>query len=470
MYNSLSQKVLDFLRNKGLVKSGEKLVVAVSGGPDSVCLLHILVNLRSELGVVLHVAHLNHRLRGKDSDADAVYVAGLARRRGLPATITSRDVEAYRKKKRISLEEAAREVRYDFLADVAQKTGAAQVAVGHTADDHVETVLMHLIRGSGTQGLRGLRPLTTYGDLTIIRPLLTLTRRETMDCCRQQRLRPRRDASNFSPEPFRNRIRHYLLPELRKYNPQINEALLRTAAIAADDMDYIENEAELLWNKVARQEKGAVIINKKGLTALPPALQRHVLRRAIGAVRGNLKDIEAGHIEAVLNALGKPAGKVIGLPSGLNFTIESDRYVLATDSLALCPLPPLENEVELNIPGRTVLPGWDIEAEITAASEYKKEKGGNADFTAYFDFERTGSRLTVRSRRPGDRFRPLGLRHYKKLNQYMIDAGIPRSWRRRVPIVATPEQIIWVAGWRTDERVKVTNKTLKALRLEFRRR
>jgi tRNA(Ile)-lysidine synthase len=218
VFSSLTQQVLDFIREKGLVKSGEKLVVAVSGGPDSVCLLHILADLRSELGVELHVAHLNHRLRGKDSEADAAYVAGLTRRLGLPATVASSDVEAYQKKKHISLEEAAREVRYDFLAEVARKMGAARVAVGHTADDHIETVLMHLLRGSGTGGLRGMRPLTAYGDLIIIRPLLALSGRDTIAYCRQHRLRPRRDASNFSPEPLRNRIRHNLLPELRKYN------------------------------------------------------------------------------------------------------------------------------------------------------------------------------------------------------------------------------------------------------------
>lgn len=472
-YYSLTQRVLDYIREKRLLPGGQKLVVAVSGGPDSVCLLRILADLRHELGVALHVAHLNHQLRGAESEADAAYVAGLARRLHLPATIESRDVKDYRNQQRISLEEAAREVRYDFLGEVAEAVGAARVAVGHTADDHIETILMHLLRGSGTRGLRGLRPLSRWksacGDLTIIRPLLELTRRDTLAYCRRHRLKPRSDASNYSPEPFRNRIRRYLLPELRKYNPQIAEALLRTAAIAADDLDYIDSEVARLWNEVARKDKGAVIIDRKGLIALPPALQRYLLRRAIETVLGSLKDIEAVHIEDILNALEKPAGKAIGLPSGLNFTIEGDRYVLAPDSLSLCPLPPLENEAELTIPGRTGLTGWDIEAEIISGADFKEIKGKNPDFTAYFDFNRTGSHITVRSRRPGDRFQPLGLRQPKKLNRFMIDARIPRSWRRRVPVVAAPEQIIWVAGWRIDERVKVTDKTLKVICIKFKR-
>jgi tRNA(Ile)-lysidine synthase len=448
-------------------------VVAVSGGPDSVCLLRILADLRRELGIELHVAHLNHRLRGEDSEADAAYVTGLARRLGLPATVESRDVKEYCKKKRISLEEAAREVRYDFLAEVAEAGGAARVAVGHTADDHIETVLMHLLRGSGTGGLRGLRPLSRLksarGDLVIIRPLLELDRRDTMAYCRRHRLRPRQDTSNESLEPFRNRVRHHLLPELRKYNPRIAGALLRTASIAADDFEFIESQVENIWNGIARREKGAVIIDRNAFTTLPAALQRHLLRRAVEAVRGSLKDIGAGHIEAVLNALGKPAGRAIGLPSGINFTIEKDRFVLAPDSLALCPFPPLESETGLNIPGRTRLPGWDIVAEIIAASELEGVVDTDTGLTAYFDFARTGNRLTVRSRRPGDRFQPAGLGQPKKLNRFMMDAGVPRSWRRRVPIIAGEAQIIWVVGWRGDERVKVTGKTSKVLRLELRR-
>ena len=171
---SPEQKVLAFIKENKLVARGEKLVVAVSGGPDSVCLLYILAALRQELGIDLHIAHLNHQLRGKDSDADARYVTALAKKLNIPATIASRDVKAYQKQNRLSLEEAAREVRYDFLAGVAIEIGATKVAVGHTSDDHIETILMHLIRGSGTKGLGGLSPLNKLklpgGSLTVIRP------------------------------------------------------------------------------------------------------------------------------------------------------------------------------------------------------------------------------------------------------------------------------------------------------------
>ncbi len=468
--NTIESRVLDFIRKEGLAVTGQKLVVAVSGGADSVCLLYVLADLQKELDISLHVAHLDHQLRGSQSRGDAGYVAGLARRLGLPATVESRDVRPYRQKHRLSLEEAAREVRYAFLAEVAGRVEAERVAVGHTADDHVETILMHLIRGSGLGGMRGLRPLSQQvfsgRSFTIIRPLLGLDRQDTAAYCRKHRLRPRTDASNLSVEPFRNRIRLELLPELRRYNPRIDEALMRMARLAAADLDFIEDEAAKQWGEVAREEGDRVFLDREKLAALPPALQRHLLRAAVAKRLGGLKDIEAGHIEDLLDALEKPAGKIISLPEGLNFVIEPDRFLLAGDAVASCPFPPLEGEATLNIPGRTSLPGWNIHAEILSPAGEPASSSDGLD--AIFDFARTGDKLVVRPRRPGERFQPLGLGGTKKLTEFMIDAGIPRAWRRRVPIVASPEGVIWVVGWRIDERVRLTEDTRRVLHLAFR--
>jgi tRNA(Ile)-lysidine synthase len=467
------QKVLDFIRSERLASRGEKLLVAVSGGPDSLCLLYVLVELREELDIELHIAHLNHQLRGKDSADDARYVAGLAHRLGISATIESWDVKAYRKEHHLSLEEAAREVRYSFLARVVRAVGSSWVAVGHTADDHIETVLMHLLRGSGTRGLRGLLPTSKWnsgaGSLKIIRPLLVLSREETIDFCRQRHLRPRTDISNRSPALFRNRIRRYLLPVLRKYNPQVAGALQRTARIAADDFVFIDGEVDRCWDKIVRKQKGAVIIDKKGLGALRLALKRYLLLRAVESVLGSLKDIGAGHIEDMLDALHRPAGRTIGLPFGLTFIVEYGRYILTKTPASLYPLPPLENEITLNIPGRTRLSGWVVDAALLPPARVTVGDERNYGFSAYFDFAHTGDRISVRSRLPGDRFQPLGMDRPKKLNRFMMDARIPQLWRQFIPIVASPEQVIWVVGHRIDERVKVTGTTLKVLHLEFRR-
>ncbi len=469
--STLEQRVLRFIEEHHLVSPGEPLSVAVSGGADSVCLLHVLFALKNELGVELHVAHLDHRLRGAESRADAEYVAHLAQRLALPATIEERDVKAYQVERRISLEEAAREVRYRFLAETAKSIGARQVAVGHTVDDHIETILMHLIRGAGTRGLRGLQPSNLWQSLeksvTVVRPLLTVSRQETADYCRSHDLNPRIDSSNLSLSPLRNRIRQQLLPLLRNYNPQIADALLRTARISGDELAFIDEEASKIWSEVAQEKEKAIVLDKEKFYRLPLALKRHLLRVAIEKLVGNLKDIEACHIEEIVSALAKPAGKRVSLPAGLLFTIEYDKYLLGTDPAALSPFPVLEGEFPLKIPGETSLPDWHVEASIIPPDAMKETE---SDYEAYLDFGLTGNRLLVRCRKPGDRFQPLGMDQPKKLSEFMIDAKIPHSWRDRVPIVCSQKHILWVVGWRIDDRVKVTEETKQVLFLKFKRR
>jgi tRNA(Ile)-lysidine synthase len=466
---TLEQRVLGFTQQHHLVSGGEKLLVAVSGGPDSVCLLHILVGLQEELKVRLHVAHLNHQLRGTESEADADYVSDLGRQWGIPVTTERRDVKGYQKQQRLSLEEAAREVRYNFLTEVAGTIGAKRVAVGHTRDDHIETILLHLIRGAGTRGLRGLQPYTKWksktGSLIVIRPLLEISHQETEDYCHYHQLVPRLDASNLSLSPLRNRVRHQLLPLLQSYNPRIAEALLRTASIASDDIDFVDRETSRLEDRIAQQEGKTVILDRKRFDRLPSTLKRYLLRAAVEKLLGSAKDIEMRHIEEMIAALTKPAGKRLSLPGGLIFSLGYDQYQLATDMTSLSPFPKLAGEVQLNIPGQTLIPGWRIEASIVD----QKQMTGKDDFTAYFDLSKTGDRLLVRSRRRGDRFQPLGLSQPKKVGEFMIDAKIPQAWRGRIPVVCLPEQILWVVGWRIDDRMKVSENTKQVLRLEFKR-
>jgi len=467
---SLEQRVLPFIRQHNLVIGKVPLVVAVSGGADSVCLLHVLLGLKAELGAELHVAHLDHQLRGADSRADARYVADLARRLGVPATIERRDVQGHHSRRGASLEETAREVRYAFLAEVAKTIGADRVVTGHTLDDHAETVLMHLIRGTGTGGLRGLQPVNSWqtaaGILTIVRPLLEVTRQETSEYCRRRRLRPRFDVSNLSLSPLRNRIRHQLLPLLTDYNPRIVDALVRTARIAGDDLRLLDELVAQSWREVVRWQADTFILDKTGFLGLPVSLQRSLLRRAIGELLGSPKDIEARHIEEVLAGLTLPPGSLINLPGGLLFSVDYDRYLIGTDQSGLCPFPELTREFPLKIPGETLVPGWCIKAAIIKPTEMEKEYNG---FTAYFRLDAVGDGVVVRSRRRGDRFQPLGMDRMKKLGEFMIDARVPRAWRDRVPVVCSPRCIMWVVGWRIDDRLKVTASTDKVLRLQFSR-
>ena len=493
----LETRVIDFIQQHNLISSGEIVVVGVSGGADSVCLLHILARWQSKLDIKLHVAHLNHQLRGVESEADAKYVANLAGKLDIPVTVGKRDVAAYKAERHCSTEEAARELRYDFLAKVADDIGANRVAIGHTRDDQVETILMHILRGTGTSGLRGLEPCSPFPfchsepkaknlGLVVIRPLLNVTRKETLNYCQEHQLKPRIDSSNLSLSFFRNRLRLELLPLLREYNPNIDQALLRLAEIAGSDISYLEQQAFQLWDEVARREEDAIYLDKGKIVALPIALQRQLLRLAIARLVGDTRDVEANHIEAIRSLLSKPVGKRTSLPHGLVCWNGYDEVVIAvsqspeanesTQDLGLstfrlfCPFPLLQGVFSLKVRGETVLPGWRVIASIVGEQVPSLSLRGTkcrSNLVAEFDLHRVGTELFVRQRQPGDGFHPLGMNLPKKLQHFMVDAKIPLLWRERIPIVCSPQQIIWVVGWRIDDRVKVTEGTKEILRLEF---
>ncbi|HAZ32167.1 MAG TPA: tRNA lysidine(34) synthetase TilS [Dehalococcoidia bacterium] len=498
----LPRRVERFIAGHGLIDG--PLVVGVSGGADSVCLLHVLCRLRDKLGLDLHVAHLNHQLRGAEADADAEHVSNLARQLGIAATIETRDVKAYQSATRSSLEEAAREVRYAFFADVAQATGAGAVAVGHTADDQAETLLMHLIRGTGLLGLRGMQPLSRWRlpltsfrgwldgtQLTVIRPLLEISREETEAYCAACELSPRLDSSNISSKYLRNRIRAELMSVLLEYNPGIRDSLRRAARTVAADIAHLDEEVARLWDSVAVERPDAVALDNQAFSVLSPALQRHLLRSVLGQLLGDLRDIELVQIEALLKVMERPAGKRLSLPGGLAFHGGYTESLITRAEHAPCPLPPLAGEHKLVIPGETMLSGWRVKTKVIEdkpwpvgdagynhASRIEDFWGdpviGGKDFcrTSYkacLDFDLTGTQFVVRSRRDGDRFQPLGMGASKKLQDFMVDAKIPRAWRDRVPLVCAGEQIIWVVGWRIDHRVRVTDSTRRVLCLEFER-
>ena len=325
--DKIAQAVHCFVVLNSLVRAKETVVVGVSGGADSVCLLHILVSLRERLDITVHVAHLNHLLRGAESEGDARYVSRLAKKLGVAATIESRDVKTYQAEHRLSLEDAARQVRYRFFAEAAERIGADRVAVGHTSDDQTETILMHLVRGAGPTGLLGMRPLTVWtspglSGLTVIRPLLAVSREETRAYCREHRLAPRQDSSNLSLSQFRNRIRQELLPLLRGYNPRIGEALIRNADTLAADLSFIEEYVSKVWPKVASEENGAIVLDRDSVVSLHSAVQRHLLRRVTREVLGDLEDIEWKHIEKMRDGLTLRKGKRVILPRRLTLSVE----------------------------------------------------------------------------------------------------------------------------------------------------
>lgn len=468
----LQDKVLSYIHKYELFYPGEKVVVAVSGGPDSVCLLHLLNSIKHQLGIHLCAAHLDHKLRGEASKQDTQYVAGLAKRLKVKAIVASGDVATYRMQKKLSLEEAAREIRYEFFARVVDNQEAGCVAIAHSRNDNIETIMLHILRGTGISGLQGLQPHTVLqigGEkraLNVVRPLLEVSRPEIDGYCRKFRLRPRYDESNSSVTFRRNRIRHELLPVLESYNPRIDEALLRLANIAHEQMEYLNEQTAHAWSEIVEAFEGFLSLDSRKMAQLPGILQRQLLRWSAKYLCGDLRDIESEHIEEMLKFLHKPAGKVLHLPRFLRLQKEHGHLILRLEGRDLCPFPILKDEYSIKVPGETTLPGWLIKTEILAAKGHTYDSGG---FVASFDFARTGRQLKLRPRRPGDVFHPLGMPQSKKLHHFMSDAAIPRLWRDNLPLVCAEGNIIWVAGWRIAEPYKITLATLKILRISLHR-
>jgi len=326
----LARSVLAFIRQHNLVPAGRTLVVGVSGGPDSICLLHLLAQCRGQLGISLHVAHLNHLLRGAESDGDADYVTKVANDLDLEITVERGDVRSYRARHHLSLEDAARRLRYQLFADVADRLGTDLVAVGHTADDQVETILMRLVRGTGARGLQGMQPVTVWPflgrrGLTVIRPLLIVKRKETEEYCLRHGLEPRIDSSNLLLHQLRNRVRHELLPLLRRYNPRIDEALLRTAYALSGELSFVEEHISRAWSESVIEREGGFLVDKKRFAELHPALQRHLLREVAGRLLGSLEDVEWKHIERMRTSFGLRTGKQVILPRRLVLCVEKEK-------------------------------------------------------------------------------------------------------------------------------------------------
>jgi tRNA(Ile)-lysidine synthase len=468
----LENLVARALLRAGYSGNDTTLVVGVSGGPDSSALLYCLHRLSKSHRLRLHLAHLNHDFRGEEAEADARFVAALAEELGLPATVEKRDPVAYQRERRISsFEQAARELRYGFLAEVAKKAQSPAVAVGHTADDLAETVLLHILRGTGLHGLRGMTEVSAWPwpadvkEVSLFRPLLEATKVEAALYCRELGRGFREDSGNYLPQFTRNRVRHHLMPLLAaEYNPRVREALVRLSHTAALELDYLEQETDRVWPQVLSSAPdstpGALQFNRQKLAALHPALQRMLLRRGYVYLRGDARRLQESHLQAMSEmARGNAAGRTLELPDGLKLHSTYHHLVLSRDSRLPCPFPPLEGEYLLNLPASegqiaiTELDGWRVTSQILPPQQ-RQPSSGDA-FTAYLDFDSLGKEIYIRSSQPGDRFQPLGMAQQKKLQDFFTDARVPQDWRDRVPLLVSAPGIAWVVGYRIVEWAKI---------------
>jgi len=443
-------KVRSVIEKYKLVAGGDSVLVACSGGPDSLALVHIFYQLRADYNINLAVAHVNHMLRGSESDADAAFVAEFCARLDLPYFQTSVDVPGYVAGYGFSTEEAARILRYRYLRQIAKQLGGAKIAVGHHQDDQAETILLNLFRGAGSAGLTGMKPARDE----IIRPLLMVSRQEIDDYCHSHDLLPRLDSTNLKSDYSRNYLRIELMPLIkRRFNANISETLARTALLVSDEHEFIATQADKLWPEVVQESSGEdVNIDCLQLNSLHSALRREIFRKAIAKKRGDLKGITFFHVERLIElALNGSVGSVIELPGKL-VARKGYRQVVLTAALPAVPSPGIPAPgSELKVPGVTILPALGL---IVTARLFDVRPMEEEGVTATFPCAGLVPPLYVRTRQDGDRFWPAGSVGGKKLKSFFIDNKIPRENRDQIPIFCDQRGIFWVGGYRRAERTE----------------
>jgi tRNA(Ile)-lysidine synthase len=452
------RKVRDTLSRYGMLEPGELVIVAVSGGPDSVCLLDVLCELMVDLGIRLVVAHYDHGLRPSEDESETEFVRRLSLSMNLSFEIEK--ATHLNRGKGASLEERARAARYAFLEKMRRKHHARKIALGHNLNDQAETVIMRLLRGSGPSGLAGIPPSR---EDRIIRPLIEIKREEVLSYLEARGLTSMTDSSNLTPAHLRNRIRIELLPRLLEYQPRLIEHLGQLARILREEDRYldliVENwvESEVEW---ATEDE--VSLSLPSFNALPRALRSRVTRRLIKWIRKDLRRIGQDHILSVENlAAGPEPQGELTLPDGMRIRRTYDTLVFSS-------------EPDREPPGFHVLlegPGaYPVEGINRRVSLFEMERKGEPDMTgspwaAYLDADRIRYPLVLRNFRPGDRFIPLGMAGHKKVKDFFIDLKVPSETRASTPILTMEDTPIWVCGYRIDERFRVTPETVRILRV-----
>lgn len=483
------EKMARFCQKHALLAPHDHIVVGVSGGADSLCLLHLLLRLKSNLALTLTVAHLNHQLRGFASQTDEAFVKSIASQWQLPIFAQSQDVAKIASKQKQSLEEAARQTRYAFLNQVAATVGASKVAVGHQADDQAETVLMHFLRGTGLSGLRGMLPLSplpnqldseTASDQPspqLIRPLLDISRLEIEAYCQKHGLSARHDASNDETIFLRNRLRHDLLPYLESYNPNLRGLLQQTATIVAAEIELLEPQKKQAWQSILISETDdQLTLDLSAWLQLPLALKRATLRRTIKQLLGDLRNIGFEHIETTIQTIeqGHTSTQAC-LPRQLVISRTYDTLIAAKMGANPPPIstPYLTESSTLvvPIPGLITLPGtaWQLMTNLLPADELNPKQLKQAEaWEAYLDAARVGQTLKLRPRRPGDRLQPLGLGgRQQKVKTLMINAKIPANQRDHIPLLVSNNQVLWVCGYRVAEVAAIRLTTEQVVYFKF---
>lgn len=447
----------------GLLTEGDRVIVGVSAGVDSMVLMHLLNQLRQDFSLSLIIAHLNHGLRPEESKREAELVRKESLRLGLPFEYEELNVREFQEAKGISMQDAARRVRLQFFLQLLKKHEGNKIALGHHADDQVETILLRLLRGSGLKGLKGMLPIR---EGKVIRPLLEVWKEEIEAFASENSISFLLDSSNLGEDYLRNRIRQKLIPLIEKqYQPGFRKTLFRTSTRLRDEDDFIEKEAEKAYEKMAHQEGREISFKFSDFQFLPKAIQWRFLQKALESMRNksDRQDGDWSDVNRIQRRLQNfQASFSLELSHGLFIEKRYDNVSLKRGELKRF----LPFEVELLTPGRTFIREIAVEVVVEERLWRASESIDLSNNVAFLDYERIHFPLRMRNFKPGDRFHPLGAEGSQKLKEFFIDHKIPRMERAHIPLLISGEAIVWVVGHRIDERFKVTSKTKKILRVE----
>jgi tRNA(Ile)-lysidine synthase len=455
-------RTAEYIRDHSLIAAGDHVLAAVSGGPDSTALLHLLIDLRTHLGIErITVIHFNHKLRGNESEKDNDFVRAIAKNAGLDFRCDAADVRACAKANKLSMEMAAHNLRHSFFKRMKESLSADRIALGHTANDQAEEVLLRIIRGTGPAGLKAMRPGTADG---IIRPLLFANRDEILAYLHSHDLDYRNDSSNFEPFCQRNFLRLHVFPALRdQFHENVAGTISRYAELALEEESWWDAQVKTAWEISSPEElANGVRLDLNALRKLHPALLRRLLRYGLESVRGSLSGITSAHLEPLFSFISqeKP-GRSIRFPGEVEAVQRAGKLLIRKKEI---PAPPLL--LEIAHPG--TYPFGQFLFQVHTSSEPNPYRHSTPERNrVVMDAARIKWPLGIRSWKPGDRFCPAGMKGSKKLQDYFTDSRIPKEERPKVPILCDSEKICWVVGLRMDDRVRTGPETREIVTVQF---
>ena len=460
-------KVIEYIKENEIIKQGDKILVALSGGPDSVCLLHILHRLKEPFNLKLGAIHINHMLRGEEADNDEKYIIKLCDELGINHYVKRIDIEYVARDTNVSLEVAGRNERYQAFEEIKEKYEYNKIAVAHNANDQAETVLMRIMRGTGLEGLTGIKAKRADG---IIRPILCLNREEIEEYCEKNNLNPRIDASNYERIYSRNKVRLDILPYMKEnFNKDIIDTLNRMTLLLQKDNEFIEEYSNKCYNIYCENYGEKIKVSKNLFEKEMDSIITRVLIRVFKEISNSYQNFEMKHIYEVVNLAKKSTGKKLNLT---NKIICENLYGDIIFSKEDKPKEKIEdNEVKINkddIFNKVIFDDYTIRFEVVE-NKNKVEFSKN-NLIKLFDYDNIEKEIIIRYRKDGDKITPLGMNGSKKLKDIFIDLKIPREKRDTIPIVCFDDNISWVVGYKTSQLFKVTKNTNKILKITFDRK